>query len=196
MLIIQDILISDEVVAQHFHCNLNICKGACCWKGDFGAPLEVEEIEVIKSIYSIITPFLTDEANEKIASDGQVDYYEEPEFEGTPLLPNGACVYMVYDKLGIAQCAFELAYREGLTTFKKPISCHLYPIRVTVEKDRHFEALNYDDWDICKAACRLGEKKQIAVYEFVKDAIIRKYGHSFYEELDAAAKYQYHTSKR
>lgn len=189
MIIIQDILISDDVIEKQFMCNLNACKGACCWEGDFGAPLEDQEIDILQDNYQKIKPFLTNEGRKAIREKGKYTYFEEPAENGTTLLDNGACAYMTYSKGGIAQCGIETAYKAGAIDFKKPISCHLYPIRVNQDEDAAFEALNYDKWDICSAACQKGKEQQISVYQFVKDAIIRKYGEAFYNELDAAAQY-------
>jgi len=169
-------------------CNLNACKGACCWEGDFGAPLEDEELQILQDNYSKIEPFLTKEGKMVIQEKGKYTYFEEPEENGTPLLENGACAYMTYQD-GIAQCGIEAAHRAGAIDFKKPISCHLYPIRVHKEEHSIYEALNYDIWDICSAACKKGKEQEIRVYQFAKDAIIRKYGPAFYKELDAAAQY-------
>ncbi|HHH49676.1 MAG TPA: DUF3109 family protein, partial [Saprospiraceae bacterium] len=102
---------------------------------------------------------------------------------------NGACAYLIYDQLGMAHCGIETAYNNGDITFKKPISCHLYPLRIKKDKALSFEAINYDEWEICSAACALGKQKKIPVYQFVKDALVRKYGLAFYEELDAAFNY-------
>jgi len=189
MLIIKNTLVSDELIEQQFMCNLSACKGACCWEGDWGAPLEQEELDTLNRVYRTIKPYLSKEGRKVISVKGKYTYYEEPGEFGTPLLDNGACAYMIYDLNGIAQCGIETAYKDGIVDFKKPISCHLYPVRVNSNKDLHFEALNYDRWDICSAACENGRKNQMPVYRFVKDAIIRKYGADFYEELDAAAQF-------
>ena len=189
MIVIQGKLISDDVIEKQFMCNLNACKGACCWEGDFGAPLEDEEIETLQKDYQKIKPFLSKEGREVIRKKGKYTYFEEPAENGTPLLDNGACAYMTYDHKGIAQCGIETAHKAGVIDFKKPISCHLYPIRLNKDEKSFFEALNYDKWDICSAACQKGKEQQIAVYQFAKDAIIRKYGEDFYEELDAAAQF-------
>lgn len=189
MLIIQDKLISDDVVEQQFICNLNACKGACCWEGDFGAPLESEELEILEEIYEKVEPYLSAEGKKAIAEKGKYVYYEEPAEYGTSLQPDGACAFMTKNELGMAKCGIEQAYLAGAINFKKPISCHLYPIRVKKDERVLFEALNYDSWDICSAACELGKKEQVPVYQFLKDAIIRKYGEAFYEELDAAAQH-------
>ncbi len=189
MIIIKDKLVSDDIVEKQFMCNLQACKGACCWEGDFGAPLEDDEIQYIQEHYDKIEPFLKEAGKAVIQEKDQYTYYEEPAENGTPLLENGACAYMTYDQNGIAQCGIELAHRAGEIDFKKPISCHLYPIRVLKEEHSVYEALNYDKWDICSAACQKGKEQQIAVYQFARDAIIRKYGPDFYDELDAVAKY-------
>lgn len=189
MLVISDILVSNDIVEEQFVCNLNACKGACCWEGDWGAPLEAAELPLLGEIYDQIEPYLSPEGKAVLQEEGLFTYYEEAKEYGTPLLKNGACAYLVYDELGIAKCGIEQAYLGGATDFKKPISCHLYPIRVDENKETGFEALNYDKWEICSAACQLGKKEQVPVYKFVKEALIRKYGEDFYRELDAAAAY-------
>ncbi|MEM1320206.1 MAG: DUF3109 family protein [Bacteroidota bacterium] len=187
MLIIQDKLISRDIVEQHFVCQLSACKGACCWEGDYGAPLEEEELKILDSIYEEVKPFLTKEGIEVIEKEGTYTYYKKPQEFGTPLIANGACVYLTRDEEGISKCGIEEAYNAGHIDFKKPISCHLYPIRVSSNKAVNFEALNYDRWDICSAACSAGRRAQIPIYQFAREALIRKYGHDFYDELHAAA---------
>ncbi|MEM6698037.1 MAG: DUF3109 family protein [Bacteroidota bacterium] len=187
MLVIQDKFVSLDIIEEQFLCNLNACKGACCWEGDSGAPLEVEELKVLDDIYEEVRPYLDGENIARIESEGGYKYYEDFNEYGTNLLDDGACVYMTRDALGFAKCGIEQAYRDGKIDFYKPISCHLYPIRITEEPSTNFVALNYDRWDICSAACTLGKKEQLPIYQFVKNAIVRKYGEEFYEELDAAA---------
>lgn len=188
MLMIGDVLVSDDVIEQQFICNLDACKGACCWEGDIGAPLEEKECEILDDIYDEIKPYLLPEGIEVIEKEGK-HTYDKKNGHATPLIDKGACVYMIYDNDGVAKCGIEQAYREGVIDFKKPISCHLYPIRVLKSEHTDMEALNYDKWEICSAACELGALHQVAVYEFVKEAIIRKYGEEFYEELDAGVKH-------
>lgn len=188
MIIIQKVLISEDVIEEQFMCNLDACKGACCWEGDYGAPLEKEEIEILEEEYAHIADFLEDAGKEVIASEGLYTYYREEQDFGTPLLPNCACAYLTYDDQGIAKCGIEKAYEAGATSFKKPISCHLYPVRIKRSKKTNYDLMNYDRWDICSAACTLGRKKQMPVYHFVKEALIRKYGVSFYDELEAIAR--------
>lgn len=189
MLIIQDKLISDDVIQEQFICNLNACKGACCWEGDYGAPLEKEELEILDKIYEKIKPHLTEDGIKAIEEQGTYVYYKEPKEHGTSLQPDGACAFMTKNELGMAKCGIEQAYLAGDVDFKKPISCHLYPIRVKKDDKILFEAINYDRWDICSAACDLGKKEEVPVYQFLKEPLIRKYGEDFYEELDAAAKH-------
>lgn len=189
MVIVQDVLVSEAVLTEHFRCALESCKGACCWEGDFGAPLEPAEVETLAAIYEDIKPFLNEDGIQLIAKEGLSVYYKDMEADGTPLLPNGACAYLTFEKNGIAKCGIEKTWEAGVTNFQKPISCHLYPIRVAKNEAVDFEALNYDKWEICSAACTAGKKEKIRVFEFTKTAIIRKYGEDFYEEMAAAAGY-------
>lgn len=191
MVVIGDVLVSDEVVSEKFVCNLNSCKGACCWEGDFGAPISEAEKQILDDIYLSIKPFLSAEGQEVLENKGKYTYYKQVDEWGTPLLNNAACAYLTYSELGIAQCGIEKAYLAGATQFIKPISCHLYPIRVKNEV-AGYEWLNYEKWNICSAACSLGKDLKIPVFQFVKSALIRKYGTAFYEELDAY--YQTHFS--
>lgn len=189
MLIVQDVLISDDLVERKFVCQLNACKGACCWEGDYGAPLETSELHTLERIYPEIKPFLTKAGIDRIESHGLYTYYKEPKEYGTTLLENGACVFLTFDANGIALCGIEQAHAAGKTEYIKPLSCHLYPVRVKTNEKEGFEALNYDEWEICSAACQLGEELQVPVYQFVRTALIRKYGAEFYEELDQMAQY-------
>jgi len=189
MILIDEILISDDIINDYFLCNLSACKGACCWEGDWGAPLEDEEIEILDNIMDVIKPYLPERSQELLDLSGPTAYYEELEKEGTNLHEDGSCVFLAYDQLGIAKCGIEQAYRDGKIDFRKPISCHLYPIRVSKNEDIGFEAMNYDRWEICSPACEFGEKKKVPLYEFAREAIIRAYGADFYEELEGVAKH-------
>lgn len=191
MLIVQDVLVSDDVIEERFVCNLDACKGACCWEGDFGAPLEDDELPILKAIYEHVKPFLSPAGQAAIERDGVYTYYNDNDSYGTPLIDNGPCAYMVLSADGVAKCGIEQAQQAGVIDFLKPISCHLYPIRVTTNEDGTFQAINYDRWDICSAACTKGEKEQVPVYKFLQNALTRKYGAEFFEELDAAAKNLY-----
>ncbi|MBL7795897.1 MAG: DUF3109 family protein [Saprospiraceae bacterium] len=189
MIIVQDKLVSDELVEEQFICNLSACKGACCWEGDSGAPLEDAELPILDSIFGRVKPFLSPAGIRAIEQQGKYVWFDEAEEYGTPLVDNGPCAYMTLDAGGTAQCGIEAAYRAGAIDFQKPISCHLYPIRVEKNEELGFEALNYHQWDICSAACELGRKEKMPVYRFLREAIVRKYGEEFYEELDGAAKF-------
>ena len=188
MLFVQDKLISESVIEEHFLCNLNACKGACCWEGDFGAPLEKAELDTLEKIYDEVKPFLTEAGKQAIEEQGTYVYNEKHKEFGTTLIQNSACAYITYEENGTAKCGIEKAYEAGKTDFKKPISCHLYPIRVRNNPNVPFESLTYDVWDICSAACDLGKKEKLPLYKFLKEALIRKYGDSFYEELEKAVK--------
>jgi len=186
MILIDDKLISNDVIERQFICQLDACKGACCVQGEAGAPLEMEELDFLEAVYEQVESLLTPEGKKTIDEQG---LYVIDNFSGnyaTPLVDGTkACAYVCYDKNGIAKCSIQEAYNTGLIDWIKPISCHLYPIRVT--HDAGFDMLNYDKWDICKAACSFGKSEQVALYEFLKEPLIRKYGEEFYEKLDDIA---------
>ena len=185
MIAIDNLLISEEIIERQFICNLTACKGACCVEGDAGALLEKEEVKILKKELEKIKPFLTKEGIEAIEKNG-VNVVDEGTLK-TTLMKGGSCAFVTFDEKGITKCGIEKAYEAGATTFHKPISCHLYPIRVT--KSDGMEFLNYDEWYICKSACTLGKKLQVPTYQFLKAPLIRKYGEAMYEALDATAKY-------
>ena len=186
MLIVDDRLVSDDVIAEQFMCNLRACKGACCHEGDYGAPLEPAERALLEDIYPAIRPYLSPRGRAEIEARGLYEYVDEAREYATPCVDGADCAYMVRTPEGFAACGMELAYRAGATDFKKPISCELYPIRVERDEDAGFEALNYDRWDICSAACALGAEKRMPVFEFVREAIVRRWGEGFYLQLKAA----------
>lgn len=186
MFLIQEILVSDELAEVNFCCDLNECKGACCWEGDFGAPLEKSEMEQIKELFAKIKHLLPEKNLAQIEKEGLFTYFDEPKLWGTSLMDDASCVFMLKDENGIAQCSFEKAQVAGLSKFKKPISCHLYPVRVTKNEKGDFEALNFDNWDICHMARKKGDDLDLHLTDFLKEALIRAYGEAFYEELIAA----------
>jgi len=189
MIIIQDVLISDEVVEKEFICNLSACKGACCWEGDYGAPVSPEEQSIILDNLDKIRPNLSLESHQLLDEKGSFAEYSESKFTGTTLHENGSCVFMTFDDNGIAKCGIEKTFEEGKIEYIKPLSCHMYPIRVTVNEPASFEAWNYDRWEICSPACNLGERESVPIYQFLKEAIIRYKGEDFFDELDHAVKY-------
>lgn len=185
MVAIEDILISDEIFDNKFVCDLNRCKGACCEVGDCGAPITMEEANIIEDLYPIIKDDLLPRARKIIEEEGAYTFDEEHDIV-TPTIDEGICVYGYYDEQGFIKCAIEKAYYEGKTDYKKPISCHLFPIRVV--ENENFHALNYEpNMSICSPACSLGEKLQVPVYQFLKEPLIRKYGEDFYEDLELTA---------
>ncbi|RAJ03859.1 uncharacterized protein DUF3109 [Chitinophaga skermanii] len=188
MIVIDDKYISDEVIEKNFVCNLTACKGACCVAGDCGAPLNEDELPILPRIYEKLKPYLRPEGIKEIEKTGFHTIDPEHGYV-TPVVNNGICAYAAIDANGVVGCAMENAFNDGVIDYKKPISCHLYPIRIT--KYPTFEALNYDRWDICKAACKNGNKLQVPIYKFLKNALIRKYGEEFYEVLDKIATKQH-----
>jgi hypothetical protein len=192
LIVIDNILVSDDVVEKKFVCDLNRCKGGCCEEGDAGAPLEKEELDIMIELYEKIKPYLTDAAITEIERKGKYVYSREFGWV-TPTLGNDKeiCVYGVRDDRGIIKCAFEQAYYDGVITWKKPVSCHLFP--VITKKGRHgdYERVNYEPREkLCNPACTLGKKLDIPVYEFLKEPLIRKFGQEFYNALDKVAKLQ------
>lgn len=187
MILIDDVLISDDVIDVQFVCNIKKCKGICCVEGDSGAPVEKSETKILKKIYPKIKKYLLAEGIEAIEKQGT--FVDEPDDEytsyATPLINGGACAYVNYEKDGTISCAIEKAWKDGVTDFRKPISCHLYPIRI--KQMETVTAVNYDVWDICGDACSLGKKLKVPVYVFLKDALIRKFGDEFYTTLEHAA---------
>lgn len=180
---IGDVLISDEVLTERFICDLQDCKGACCIEGDAGAPLELDEVLELEEVLPVIWDGLDLQARKVINKQGVA--YTDPEGQLVTSIVNGKdCVFTCYDEKGCCFCAIEKAFREGKTKFRKPISCYLYPIRVKQVGD--MEALNYNRWNICKAAVLLGQKENVRVYEFLKEPLIRKFGEAWYQELTEA----------
>ena len=186
MIAIDNVLLSDEIVEEQFVCDLSKCKGGCCVDGDCGAPLTKEETEIIARIYP------------KIKDDLEPQYIAEIEKQGThtmddqygyvtPTVNGGICVYGYTDDLGTVKCGIEKAWKAGKVDFRKPISCHLFPIRITAHDG--YEAVNYEPRPtLCKPACKLGKQLKVPVYVFLKDSLTRKYGPEFYGTLEAVAK--------
>jgi len=184
MLAIGNTLVSDEVITERFVCNVEACKAACCVEGDLGAPLLETELKILDAIYPKIKPFLSKIGAEEIEKQGKWIFDYDGEWS-TPTIEGKECAYSTYDEKGILQCGIEKAFEAGETTFRKPISCHLYPVRVKEHKE--FTAVNYDRWHICDPACALGLKLGVPVYKFLKEALITKFGESWYSELEIVA---------
>lgn len=180
MIELGNVILSDDIKEKFFVCNLEKCKGACCVEGDLGAPLENDELIKLVEVYEHVEPYLSEEGKKAILEQGKYVLDEDDEYS-TPTIEGKECAYAIYDEKGILKCGIEQAYLDGKISFKKPISCHLYPIRA--KKYDEFEALNYDRWSICSPACSLGEELQVPVYKFLKDALIRKFGEQWYSDL-------------
>lgn len=177
-------IVSEDILEKEFVCNLTACKGACCVDGDAGAPLLQEETAILEKIYPTIKQFLRPEGIAAIEEQGTWLKGKDGDLE-TPLIDNKDCAYVIFDN-ETALCGIEQAYNQGLIDWKKPVSCHLYPIRV--KEFSSFQAVNYDRWDICSPACSLGKELEVPVYKFVKEALIRRFGNEWYEELEKVAK--------
>lgn len=179
-----DKLISTDIFEEEFVCNLSACKGACCIDGTDGAPLTREEVDLLEENLEDILPYVSTEG-QKALEEGGVYYIDIDNEPVTSLVKGKECAFVTTDEQGIAKCGIENAYREGKISFNKPISCHLYPIRV--RKMNQYEVLNYDRWPICSDACTLGKELKVPVYKFLKEPLIRKYGADFYKELERIA---------
>lgn len=181
MVQIDDVVVSLDVLRESFCCDLGACKGACCIEGDAGAPVELEEVEKLEAVLPLIWKDLSPEAQDVINRQGVV--YTDEEGDLVTSIVNGKdCVFTCYDQSGCCYCAIEKAYRAGLTDFYKPVSCHLYPIRVGDYGP--YKAVNYHRWDVCKAAVLMGRKENIPVYRFLREPLIRKFGEAWYRELE------------
>lgn len=184
MIQIENAIVSFDIFENFFSCDINICKGICCVEGDSGAPLLNEEPAEIEENYQGISRYMKQAGIEAVKEQGFAIIDRDGDLV-TPLIQGQECAYAIQENGG-CWCAIEKAWTEGRSTFQKPISCHLYPIRITQYEG--FEALNYNKWEICHCACIKGEKERIPLYRFLKQALIRKYGEEWYEQLEYAAR--------
>lgn len=190
MIAIDNKLVSDELIDEQFVCDLSKCKGGCCVDGDAGAPLNLDELDELNGVYEAVLPYLPEESRMELERQGRYVYDQEFGWV-TPTIKSKICVYGIIDKAGVVKCGIEQAYNDGKVSWKKPISCHLYPVRIKLSKNKQTEFVNYEPReDLCKAACSLGKKLKVPVYVFLKDSLVRKYGAQFYEALEAAAAYK------
>ncbi|MBX7107040.1 MAG: DUF3109 family protein [Chitinophagales bacterium] len=187
MILIDHTIVSDELLEKQFTCALDKCKGACCVAGDSGAPLEFAETAVLESIYDTVKPYMSEEGIAAVQQFGKWLIDSDGDFVTPLVMGMKQCAYVFFEN-GIAKCAIEKACFEGKTDFRKPISCHLYPVRIT--RYEHYDAVNYNKWDVCAPACDLGRQLGTPVFRFVKDALIRKYGAAWYEQLAGAAAFK------
>ncbi len=192
-------IVSTDILTEKFLCDLTKCKGICCVEGNAGAPLELRitnyelrewegqsEGEILKREYSAYKPYMTAEGIEAVERQGFAVIDSDGDLV-TPLVGDAECAYS-YNKDGVTLCAIEKAFEKGETTFRKPVSCHLYPIRVVKFGDGSL-GLNYHRWAVCEGARQLGKQKGVPVYKMLRDAIVRRFGEEFYEALEAAEKY-------
>ena len=183
MIAIENTLISDDIFTEFFCCNLEACKGACCVEGDAGAPLNDDEIHYLEEHIDLIKPYLTEKGREIIETVGIFEIAVDDAVV-TPLVNRAECAYITFAEDGTAECAIEKAFEDGIIPFQKPMSCHLYPIRISKIGDA--DALNYDRWRICTDACIEGRQKNIKVFQFLKEPLIRKYGSEWYAQVEFA----------
>jgi hypothetical protein len=179
MIYLDNTLISDDIKSTFFCCDMDKCKGACCIEGDAGAPLDEEEISLLEDYIDEIKPYMVPEGIKEVETLGVFDYDAEGKFV-TPLVHGKECAF-VYFEDGIARCAIEKAFQEKKIPFAKPISCHLYPIRIKTTKLN--DLLNYHKWPICQKALVKGHNEKIPLYQFLEGALIRKYGRTWYNKL-------------
>ena len=180
MIQIENTLISDDITTEFFACKIDSCKGACCIEGDGGAPLEEDELGILDDIYPIVKNYMIKSGIDAVEKQGKYLRDEDGDFV-TPLVNNKECAYAVFSKSGIIDCAIEKAHTAGEIDFKMPISCHLYPIRVSENKMN--TAVNYHSWSICEAGKIMGDLKNIPLYKFAKEPLIRKFGKEWYSQL-------------
>ena len=173
-------IVSTDIFSEQFTCDLNKCKGACCVKGNGGAPLNENEVDKIQNNIEKIKPYMSKSGIETVNREG-VYYLDEEDTPATKLIDKKECCFVYFDEDEIAKCSIETAYKAGDINFNKPESCHLYPIRT--KEFNEFTAINYETWDICSPACSLGKSLKVPVYQFLKEPIIRVFGSSFFEEL-------------
>ena len=185
MIIVGQTLVSEDLFDQQFVCDLNACKGACCIEGESGAPIEADELLRIEENLEAVKPFMRSEGLKAIEASGPYVVDEDGEFVTSLVSKHGACVFVTFDEKGIAKCALEQAYNAGATNWKKPISCHLYPVRLAQLTE--YVAVNYHRWQVCEPACACGSALKVPVYRFLKEPLIRRFGEAWYAELEEVA---------
>ncbi|MDC6470653.1 DUF3109 family protein [Flavobacteriales bacterium] len=182
MIEIEDKIISDDLFEKKFVCDLQKCKGVCCVEGDSGAPLTKKEILDIDLNISKIKTEMSP-TGLSILEKEDFYYVDSDGDQVTSLINEKECVFVVYDQNKIAKCSIESAFRKNKINFNKPISCHLYPIRV--KNHENFQAINVDSWHICQPACKCGTELNVPVFKFLKNAIVRSWGLNFFQQLDS-----------
>jgi hypothetical protein len=186
MIAIDNTLVSEDLIKRKFVCDLNACKGECCVAGESGAPLDEEELPVLDGVLEKVKPYMTAKGLKAVKKHGTWVKDSDGDYTTTLVGEGEECAFVFFDENKIAKCAIEQAYLEGKITWKKPISCHLYPVRITPYKQ--YDAVNYHSWSVCKPACECGKKLDVPVYKFLKEPLIRKYGKEWYKQLEKSAK--------
>lgn len=181
---IKETLISDDIFDKKFVCDLSACKGACCVEGDSGAPLTEEECSILDDIYDEVKPYMRAEGIQRVEEEGTFVMDSDGDLV-TPLVNNQECAYVFFDEKGITKCGIEQAFNDGKIDYKKPISCHLFPVRL--KEYPTFTAVNVQLLEICSCACDLGSELKVPVYKFLKEPLVRKFGEDWYAELEKAA---------
>jgi hypothetical protein len=185
MIAIDKTLISEDLLDKKFVCDLNACKGACCVAGDSGAPLDADELPILESILDKVKPYMVKKGLAAVKKHGAYVVDGDGDYTTTLVSEGAECAFVYFDETKTAKCAIEKAYYDKVIDWKKPISCHLYPVRIT--KHKGYDAVNYSHWDICKPACACGKKLDVPVYKFLKEPLIRKYGKNWFKQLERSA---------
>lgn len=182
MFIVGSTLVSEELLDEYFVCDLQKCRGACCVQGESGAPLEPGEAGRLEEVMDAARPYLRPEGIEVLEKRGLYEQDSDGDLV-TPLVGHhGACAYAVFDSSGVAMCGLEKAFLAGATTWRKPVSCHLYPIRLSQVGE--YTALNYHRWPICEPACECGSRLKVPVFRFLREALVRKFGEAWFAQLE------------
>ena len=184
MISIDKTILSDELFEEKFVCDLNACKGECCISGESGAPLDMDELVILDQVLDQVKPYLNKKGLKAIEKHGPYVLDSDGDYTTTLVGKEKECAFVVFDEQKIAKCAIEMAHKDGVIDWQKPISCHLYPIRVTPQKT--YDALNYHRWNICKDACACGLKLNVPVYKFLQTPLTRKYGKAWYKKVEKA----------
>ena len=184
MLVVDNTVLSEELFSKCFCCDLSACRGQCCVEGDAGAPLEEEEVGILEDILPEVKPFMTEEGREVVEQNDVFDYDEDGNLV-TPLINDQACAFIRYEN-GCAFCAIEKAYLMHRVDFRKPVSCYMYPIRIS--RKNYYDVLEYHRWDICRAARKEGNRQGISVFQYLKEPLIQKYGADWYHKVEQELK--------
>lgn len=193
MIEIEGNIVSEEILTTRFCCDIAVCRGECCVEGNAGAPLEAEEVDILEAEYAAYKPYMKPQGIDAVTKEGFFVVDSDGDLT-TPLIGDAECAFSYADSKGVTLCAIEKAWLEGKTTFCKPISCHLYPIRL-IQFDNGTVGLNYHRWSVCRPAELLGQRESIPLYKALKDPIIRRFGEGFFDALAAAEQYLNESSR-